>query len=70
MSDDPTQDEEFEAILDELERAGLVEEYVNEAGEAAMRLTKRGEQVSNQAAMSSEDDAAALMEALLETRGS
>jgi hypothetical protein len=45
---------------------GLVEEYVNEAGEPAMRLTSRGEQVATQAAMSSEDDRAALMDALLD----
>jgi hypothetical protein len=41
----------------------LVEQYVNDAGEAAMRLTARGQQVANQAAMTSEDDAAALLDA-------
>jgi DNA-binding MarR family transcriptional regulator len=57
---------ELDAILAELEGAGLVEQYVNEAGEPAMRLTAKGEQAANQAALSSEDDAAALMAALLE----
>jgi hypothetical protein len=41
-----------DAILAELEDAGLVEQYTNDDGEAAMRLTKRGEHVANQAAMS------------------
>jgi hypothetical protein len=40
--------------------ADLVEQYTNDAGEAAMRLTARGQQVANQAAMTSEDDAALL----------
>ena len=62
---DAISDDELDAILAQLEQAGLVEQYVNDHGEAAMRLTKRGEQVANQAAMSTEDDAAALMAALL-----
>jgi hypothetical protein len=44
-----------------------VEQYTNDAGEAAMRLTARGQQVANQVAMGSdEDDAAALLEAPLQ----
>jgi DNA-binding MarR family transcriptional regulator len=60
---------ELDAILAQLEGAGLVEQYVNEAGEEAMRLTAKGEQVANQAALSSDDDTAALMEALLGAKG-
>jgi hypothetical protein len=59
MTADPAA--EFDGILAELEGAGLIEQYVNEAGEPAMRLTAKGEQVANQAALSSEDDAAALL---------
>jgi DNA-binding MarR family transcriptional regulator len=66
MTDDAIPAAELDAILAELEGAGLVEQYVNEAGEPAMRLTAKGEQAANQAALSSEDDAAALMAALLE----
>ena len=38
-----------------------VEQYINAEGEAAMRLTAKGEQGANQAAKGSEDDAAALL---------
>ncbi len=65
MTDGTIPTAELDAILVELEAVGLVEQYTNETGEAAMRLTKKGEQVANQAAMSSEDDTAALMDALL-----
>ncbi len=63
MTDD--HDAEFEAILDELEAAGYVEQYVDGNGEGAMRLTPRGEQVANQLAMVKEDDAAAMLAGLL-----
>jgi len=49
-----------------LEAAGLVEQYVNEDGQPALRLTPEGAQMGRALAMSSEDDAAALLEALLE----
>jgi hypothetical protein len=68
MTDDAIPADELDATLAELERADLVEQYVNDDGEAAMRLTARGQQVANQAAMGTEDDAAALLEALLDAR--
>jgi hypothetical protein len=40
---------ELDAIRAQLEGADLVEQYVKDAGEAAMRLTAKGEQVANQA---------------------
>ena len=39
---------------------------VNEEGEDAMRLTPKGVQVANQAAMSSDDDVVAMFDALLD----
>ena len=47
-----------------LEDAGLIEQYVDEDGEAALRLTDRGAQVGRALAM--DDDAEALLAALLE----
>jgi DNA-binding MarR family transcriptional regulator len=64
MTDDTIPAAEFDAILAQLEGAGLVEQYTNAEGEPAMRLTAKGERIANQAAMSSDDDAAALMDAL------
>jgi hypothetical protein len=63
MTDDTIPVAELDAIQAQLEGVGLVEQYANKAGEAAMRLTAKGEHVANQAAISSEDDAAALLEA-------
>lgn len=64
MTDEPTRDEEIDALLDELEGAGIVERYVNAAGEGAMRLTKTGSQLANQMSSMSDDardDFAALL---------
>ena len=36
--------EELDALVDQLEAAGLVEQYTNEDGKEAMRLTPAGEQ--------------------------
>jgi hypothetical protein len=69
VTDDAIHAAELDAILAELEGANLVEQYVNANGEAAMRLTARGQQVANQAAMGSEDDAVALLDGLLEAQG-
>jgi hypothetical protein len=66
MADDSIPAAELDAILAELEGAGLVEQYVNEAGEEAMRLTAKGGQV---AMTSDDDDAAALLDALLGAKG-
>ncbi|MEA2026657.1 MAG: hypothetical protein U9O18_08190 [Chloroflexota bacterium] len=38
-------DAETDAIVAELEKAGLVEQYTNAEGKAAMRLTPNGTQV-------------------------
>jgi DNA-binding MarR family transcriptional regulator len=65
MTDEPMHDEEFDALLEELEDAGYVERYTNEDGQAAMRLTGSGEQVARQLAMVAEDDAASMMVGLL-----
>ena len=65
MTDEPTQDEEFDTILGELEDAGYVEGYTTADGQAAMRLTASGEQVAKQLAMVADDDAAAMMAGLL-----
>ncbi len=59
-------DAEMDALLDQLEAAGLVEVYVNEDGRNAMRLTPAGEQVSRQLAMTDDAGQGDLMAALLE----
>lgn len=65
MTTEPTQDEEFDTILDELEAAGYVVQYIRADGQPAMRLTPSGEQVAHQLAMVADDDAAAMMAGLL-----
>lgn len=65
MTDEQARDEEFDAILAELEEAGYVEQYTDADGQEAMRLTATGEQVARQMAMLAEDDAAAMMAGLL-----
>ena len=49
--------------------AGLVEQYVDEQGQPAIRLTPDGERVARQLAMLGEDGQDALMAALLEEGG-
>jgi len=56
-------DPEFEAIVEELQRAGFVTIGTDADGEETWTLTPTGEQIALQLAMSSEDDAAALLEA-------
>jgi len=56
-------DPESNAIVEELQRAGFVTIGTDAEGEETWTLTAQGEQVANQMAMSSEDDAAALLEA-------
>ena len=58
-------DAEFDTILDELEAAGYVEQYVDGEGQDAMRLTESGKQVAHQLAMVAEDDAASMLAGLL-----
>ena len=65
MTDEPMRDDEFDALLEELEGAGYVERYTDDNGQEAMRLTDSGEQVARQLAMLAEDDAAAMLAGLL-----
>ena len=65
MTDEPMRDEEFDALLDELEDAGYVERYTNDDGQDAMRLTASGEQVARQLAMMAENDDAVMLTGLL-----
>jgi len=60
---------EMDAIVEELQRAGFVTIGTDAEGEETWTLTKQGEQIALQLPMSSEDDAAALLEALLEAAG-
>ena len=65
MIDEPTRDEELDALLDELEGAGIVERYVNPAGDDAMRLTKQGQQIANQLALMGNDQRDEVIAALV-----
>jgi hypothetical protein len=58
-------DAELDAILEQVEAAGLVGQYVDEHGQPAMRLTPEGARVARQLAMLGEDGQDALLEALL-----
>lgn len=62
----PENDAELDAIAAELEAAGLIEEYVNADGKAAMRFTPDVDQVARQMAMSSQDDAQGTAQRVLE----
>jgi len=48
-------DREYEAIIAELERVGLLEQVIDD-GKPALRLTAEGKQVAQQMALRSEDD--------------
>jgi hypothetical protein len=63
-------DAELDAVLDQVEAAGLVEVCSDEDGKQAMRLTPAGERVAGQLAMLGEDGQDELMTALLEARDS
>lgn len=52
---------ELDAILEQVEAAGFVEQYVDEDGQQAMRLTPEGVRVARQLAMLGEDGQDALM---------
>ena len=66
MTDDTMTDAGLDAELAELERAGLVEQYTDEEGKAAMRLTEKGPQLGRSMAMAGNEDAAVVLDALLE----
>ena len=57
-------DEDIEALLDELESAGLIERYVDAEG-YGVRLTKTGQRITNQLAMMGDQAQGELMDALL-----
>jgi len=57
-------DREFDAIVEELQRAGFVTIGTDADGEETWTLTPTADQVALQLSMSSEDDAAALLEAV------
>jgi len=58
---------ETDEIVAELEEAGLLETYVDDDGQDAMRLTPKGAQMGRALAMAGEDvDPDAMLEQLLE----
>jgi hypothetical protein len=59
-------DPEFVAIVEELQRTRQRSPSTDAEGEETWTLTATGEQIALQLSMSSEDDAAAHLEALLE----
>jgi len=59
-------DPEFDAIVEELQRTGFVTIGTDAKSNETKTLTPTGEQIALQLSMSSEDDAAALLETLLE----
>jgi hypothetical protein len=61
----PDHDAELDDIVTMLESAGLLIE-TTEDGKPALQLTPKGAQVATQMAMGHEDDAAALLDALLD----
>jgi hypothetical protein len=66
---DETSDADVDEIVAELVAAGLVTLGTDTDGVETWALTAMGEQVARQVAMSSEDDAAALLDALLDAPG-
>jgi hypothetical protein len=62
-------DAEFAAVVEELQRAGFATIGKDAEGNETWTLTPTGEQVALQLSLSSEDDATALLEALLEAAG-
>lgn len=62
-------DEDVDDIVAELVAAGLVSVGHDADGQETWALTTLGEQVARQMAMSGEDDAATLLDALLDPKG-
>jgi len=63
------QDAELDAIVAMLEEAALVEQYTNEDGKEALRLTPKGAQLGRAMAIGDEDvDAEAVLDALLDAK--
>lgn len=61
----PDHDAEFDAILEQVEEAGLVEQLTDEQGRPAMRLTPDGLRVARHLAMTDELGQDALLDVLL-----
>ena len=61
----PDHDADLDGIVAMLSEAGLVEQVIDE-GQPSIRLTAAGKQVAQQMALSSEDDAQVLLDALLD----
>jgi len=62
-------DAELDAIVAMLEEAGLIEQYTNEDGKEALRLTPKGPQLGRAMAIGGEDvDAEAVLDALLDAK--
>ncbi len=60
---------DLQATADMLSEAGLVEEYVNQDGKPALRLSPKGAQLGRALAMAGDDaDPQAVLEALLGER--
>ena len=66
MTDERPSDEEMDAMISELVAAGLLTVGTDAEGRETWALTPRGAQVATQMAMSSEEDAFAMFNALLD----
>jgi hypothetical protein len=66
MNDERPTDEEMDAMIAELVEAGLLTVGTDAEGRETWTLTTMGAQVATQMAMGHEDDAAALLDALLD----
>jgi hypothetical protein len=68
MTDERSIDDEMIDLAEELEAAGLITTGVDAEGNETWSLTPMGKQLSTQMAMSSEDDAAAMLSKLLDAK--
>jgi DNA-binding MarR family transcriptional regulator len=59
-------DAETDAIVAELEKAGLVETFTNDEGKVAYRLTPKGAQLGRSMALAGDKDTAVVLDALLD----
>ena len=65
MPNDATHDAETDAIVAELETAGLVETFTNDEGKVAYRLTAKSAQLGRSIALAWDEDAAVVLDGLL-----
>lgn len=68
MTDERPIEDEMIELADELQAAGLITTRVGADGNEGWSLTPAGKQVASQMAMSSEEDAGTLLNALLDAR--